>query len=98
MNNGQAFDNIYEGMSYNYGKLEGILSDLYTQLQQDPSNDLARDMFTRLSTVAENMIFSQKELTTHYGDPSFSNALLGQLDSKVAALHQGLDQVKQHDL
>ena len=48
--------------------------------------------------VAENMIFSQKELTTYYGDPSIKNSLIGQLDSKVAALHQGLDQVKQHDL
>ena len=96
MNN--AFDNIYDGMNFNYGKLEGILADLYTRLQEDPNDDFARDMFTRLSTVAENMIFSQKELTTYYGDPSIKNSLIGQLDSKVTALHQGLDQVRQHDL
>ncbi len=93
-----SFDNIYDGMNYNYGKLEGVLADLYRRLQDDPSDDFARDMFTRLSTVAEDMIFSQKELTTYYGDPSIKNSLIGQLDSKVAALHQGLDQVKQHDL
>lgn len=49
---------------------------------------MARDVLTRLGTVGQNMIFSQREFTKSYGDPSLKDSLIviDNLDSKAQAL------------
>ena len=92
------FENVFSGMAYNYGKLEAIVAELYQHLQKNPDDAMAQDLFTRLSTIAENMVFSQKEFTTFYGDPSIKDNLIENLDSKVVALHEAQEKLNNRNL
>ena len=83
------FGDIFDSMNHNFGKLESLLGELYQHLQEHPEDEMARYMFSKLCVIGEDMVYSQKEFTTHYGDPSIKNNLIGNLDSKVAALHEG---------
>ena len=79
-------------MTHNYGKLEGIMADLYQYLQDNPTDEMARDVLTRLGTVGQNMIFSQKEFTKSYGDPALKDSLIDNLDSKAQALSKAAEE------
>ena len=82
------FDEVYEDMTATYEKLEEIMSDLYQHLQDNPSDDMTRNTLMRLTTVAQNMLFSQKGFTSAYADPSIKEVLIDKLDSKTVALEQ----------
>ena len=45
-------------------------------------------MLERLGSIAENMIFSQREFVKGYASSSFKYELLNNLDSKAAALKE----------
>lgn len=89
-----VFGEIYDGMSHNYGVLEGIMSDLYQYLQDNPTDEMAKDVLSRLGIVGQNMIFSQRGFTQSYGDPSIKDSLINNLDSKSQALSSAEDSVK----
>lgn len=42
------------------------MADLYQYLQDNPTDEMARDVLTRLGTVGQNMIFSQRKFTKSY--------------------------------
>ena len=86
MNTEDTFEIIFDGMTHNYGKLEEIMADLYQYLRDNPTDEMARYVLTRLVTVSQNMIFSQREFTKSYGNPSLKDILIDNLDSKAQAL------------
>ena len=88
------FSEIYDSMTYNYGKLDRIMSDLYSYLQDNPHDEIAKDLLTRLNYVAQDMIYTQKELTKAYGDDDMKDALVANLDSKSQVLSQALEETK----
>ena len=94
----KKFEDVYSGMTFNYDKMDGVLGDLYQHLQDNPEDEMARDLFNRLCVICENMVYSQKEFTNNYGDPSIKNGLIGNLDSKIGALHEAKDKLKQQNL
>lgn len=89
-----SFVSIYDGMNYNYGKLEGIMGDLYQYLQDNPADEIARNILDRLGSIGQNMLFSQKEFTSAYGDPSLKDSLIDNLDSKAEALKKAQEETK----
>lgn len=48
-------------MTHNYGKLGGIMADLYQYLQDNPTDEMARDVLTRLGTsLSKYDIFTKR--------------------------------------
>ena len=94
MNTEDTFEIIFDGMTHNFGKLEEIMADLYQYLQDNPTDEMARDVLTRLVTVGQNMIFSQREFTKYYGDPSLKDSLIDNLDSKAQSLSKAKEDTK----
>lgn len=70
------------------------MSDLYQYLQDNPADEMARDVLNRLGTIRQNMIFSQREFTSSYGDPNLKDNLINNLDSKAEALKKAQDETK----
>lgn len=44
---------------------------------------MAKDVLERLGNIGQNIIFSQREFTSSYYDPSLKDSLIGNLDSKA---------------
>ena len=88
------FSDIYDSMTYNYGKLDRIMSDLYSYLKDNPYDDMAKDVLMRLNYVAQDMLYSQKELTKTYGDADLKEALIASLDSKAQTLSDALEETR----
>ena len=77
-------------MTHNYGKLEGIMADLYQYLQDNPTDEMARDVLTRLGTsLSKYDIFTKR---IYY--PSLKDSLIDNLDSKAQALSKAEEDTK----
>ena len=62
MPKGKNFDEIYGSIEKSYSNLEKIMADLYEQLENDPTNEMLKNIFFGLGDVAKGMIDSQMNL------------------------------------
>ena len=62
MPKGQNFDEIYGSIEKNYSNLEKIMADLYEQLENNPTNEMLKNILFGLGDVAKGMIDSQMNL------------------------------------
>ena len=85
------FSRIYDGMTYNYNKLDSIMSDLFDYLRVNPSDEMAKEALTRLASFARDMLSLQADFTDVYGIDDMKNALISNLDSKIESL-SGLEE------
>lgn len=87
----ENFDFIYDSMSRNYSYLEEIMSTVYQKIQLDPTDESSFELLQGLGEVAKNMIESQKEFTTLYGDSSIKETVIANLDIKKQTLMETLE-------
>ncbi len=86
----ENFDFIYDSMTKNYSDLEQIMGAVYQKIQSDPTDENNIELLQGLGGIAKNMIESQKEFTTNYGDPSIKETIVANLDDKQQALMKAL--------
>lgn len=88
----EKFDNTYDSLSGVYSELENIMSNIYRELQIDPTNEKNMNLLQGLGSVALKVINSQKELVESYGDKEIKESLLLNLDAKEISLSSALVQ------
>lgn len=86
----ENFDFIYDSMTKNYSDLEQIMGAIYQKTQSDPTDESNFELLQGLGEVAKNMIESQKEFTTAYGDPSIKETVVANLNDKQQTLMKAL--------
>ena len=88
-----SFGEIYDSMSLNYGKLEQIMSDLYQVLQENPDNEFVREILSRLGTVGQNMLFTQRHFTELYCELGLKTNITNNLELKEQTLTKAIDEI-----
>lgn len=90
----ENFDSIWDNMTNSYNQLEQIMSAVYQQTQSNPTDENSQSLLQGLGDVAKSMIFSQREFTTAYCDPSMKDVLVSKLDEKKESLEKALGESK----
>lgn len=86
----ERFDEMFDSFSRVYSKIEGIMADVYQDLQREPDNIDKAILLDRLGSVALEVLDSQMEFVDSYC--SFDNKynLLSSLDDKYKNLSNSL--------
>lgn len=87
----EAFGMMYDNFSNVYRELEGIMSSLYDELQNDPTNMEKANFLQSLGSVAKRTLDSQISLVEEYGDASMKEVLLNNLYAKKQELIDALN-------
>lgn len=85
-----TFDSIDDKLTEIYSDLEGIMEDLYFELQNGPANLKNANRLQEIGKVAIKVLGSKIQLVEKYGDPQFKDNLLNNLDDKVTNLSASL--------
>ena len=98
MTDQDKFDSVYESMRYNSEKIDGLISYLDQLLQQNPSDDIIKEISSSVATIARNMDFTQKEFAKLYADLTVRDGLISRIDSKEQRIIEFLDRINKKTL
>lgn len=90
----ENFDFVFDKMSKNYSELELIMSAVYQQTQNDPTDENSQSLLQGLGNVAKGIISSQRDFTVAYCDPQMKEVLVASLDDKLESLSKALESSK----
>ena len=96
MPQGQNFDEIYGSIEESYSNLEKIMAGLYEQLENDPTNEMLKNIFFGLGDVAKGMIDSQMNLVILSDGISEEDRkyLISVLERRMQDLLKAIDLIK----
>lgn len=93
MNNNDSFGNIYDGMNRNHRKLEQIAEYFYNCIQEDPNNEMAKELFQGLMSALQDMLATEKDFISSYCEPNLKEPLMAQVDDKSKNITKALQEV-----
>ena len=93
MNNDDLFGSIYDSMNRNYSKIEQIAEYLYSLIQKDSSNEMAKEMFTNLVSTMQGELATQKDFIDFYCKAEFKDSLITKVDDKSRYLNDALQDI-----
>ena len=88
----EMFESVYDNYSAIYSEIESMMSNIYSELQNDPTNVDKSNMLQGLGSVALKIIHSQMQLVDTYGEIQNKDSILSNLDNKAAVLSSALNQ------
>lgn len=74
--------NIYDCLNQTYENLTNIMGEMDQFLKENPDNEIVRSWIRQLGTVGLNILYSQKELISSYGDESIRSQLVDRITDK----------------
>lgn len=84
------FDLIYDASNKSYEGLQGILGDLFTLIQEDPTNENYKMLFEKVGYVAQSTVDTQLELAEAYAPDEDKEVLIGKLEDRANSLDNSL--------
>lgn len=94
MNNIDNFSAIYDSMNDEYSFLEGMLFELYEQIQLNSNDDAAKDQFQKLAMLAQKMLLTQSQYMDSYGDNDLKGYYEERITDKANNLQDALNHIK----
>lgn len=82
MNKSDSFEIIYDSMNRSYRKLEQMSEYFYNCIQEDPNNEMAKELFQGLMSSLQDMLATEKDFISSYCDPNLKGQLMAQVDDK----------------
>ena len=87
----EDFGTLYDMMSANYSNIEGMMGEIYSQIQSDPSNSQLQGILQGLGDVAKGMLQSQISFTESYCKDDVKNLLVENLSNRYDGLEEALN-------
>lgn len=90
----EAFGTLYDKMSTNYSTIENMMGEIYSQIQNNPSNSQLQGILQGLGDVAKGMLQSQIGFTESYCKDDVKNMLVENLYNRYESLEEALNNTK----
>ena len=87
----EDFGTLYDKMSANYSTIESMMGEVYSQIQDDPSNSQLQSILQRLGDVAKGMLQSQISFTETYCKDDVKDLLVENLSNRYDGLEEALN-------
>ena len=87
----EDFGTLYDKMSTNYSTIESMMGEIYSQIQNDPSNSQLQGILQGLGDVAKGMLQSQISFTESYCKDDVKNLLVENLSNRYDGLEEALN-------
>ena len=87
----EDFGTLYDKMSANYSTIESMMGEVYSQIQDDPSNSQLQSILQRLGDVAKGMLQSQISFTETYCKDDVKDLLVENLSNRYDGLEDALN-------
>ena len=87
----EDFGRLYDKMSANYSTIESMMGEVYSQIQDDPSNSQLQSILQRLGDVAKGMLQSQISFTETYCKDDVKDLLVENLSNRYDGLEEALN-------